>query len=461
MSSNPPIIAVSSPPGPSHRGIVRASAPDLGAFVASAFDPIPRDRTLTPTSIKARGPLSPGLHNLPILALYCRAPHTFTGEDTLEIQLPGNPALLERALHDLLDALRTVDPRAALAEPGEFTRRAYAAGRIDLTRAEGIAATIGATCDAQLRAAAHLRTGELGQWSTALVDDLSQTLALVEAGIDFVDQDDVVAISPGRLDAQLTTIETALRGLIDRSRSWSSLESLPWVVLVGPPNAGKSTLLNALLGRTRAVTSDEAGTTRDIITEPLTLPSGGEVMLVDIAGLDVASALLDRSMQDAARSAIARADLVLRLIPPPSEGGAGGGCANAAKTPADGPTLEVHTKSDISPPSTGLSVSALTGEGLDTLRDAIDTAVRDRAVSLGAEAFALRPRHVAELNATLAAINGARTLVTPQRDAASLSEMELIASHLREALDALGALGGAMTPDDVIGKVFATFCVGK
>lgn len=398
---------------------------------------------------------------IPILALYCRSPRTFTGEDTLEIQLPGNPALLERIVGALLDTLRTYDDRARLAEPGEFARRAFAAGRIDLTKAEGIAATIGASCDAQLRAAAQLRTGALGRWSVGLVDELAQTLALVEAGIDFVDQDDVVAITPGDLDERLASIEGELSGLLERCRSWSSLESLPWVVLVGPPNAGKSTLFNALLGRPRAVTSDAAGTTRDVISEPLQLPGGGEVMLVDIAGLDDASAALNHSMQRAARDAIARADLVLRLIPPPSEGGVGGGCANATNTPVSTPTLEVHTKFDIAPSDAPLSVSAHTGEGLDALLTSMNTAMRDRAVSLGSEMFALRPRHRSELDAAATTIADARARVAPQREAPALAEMELIAADLRGALDALGALGGAMSPDDVIGKVFATFCVGK
>ena len=457
---NPPIIAVSSPPGPSLRGIVRVSAPDLREFDESAVDVDPRDRELMRCRVRVPHPRRSAAgcaDSLPALALYCRAPHTFTGEDTLEIQLPGNPALLERIVGSLLKSLRTIDARARLAEPGEFARRAFAAGRIDLTKAEGIAATIGATCDAQLRAAAQLRTGALGRWSTTLVDELAQTLALVEAGIDFVDQDDVVAITPAALDDRLIAVDAELAGLLGRCRSWSSLEALPWVVLVGPPNAGKSTLLNALLGRTRAVTSDAAGTTRDVIAEPLALPDGGEVMLVDIAGLDAAAAVLDRSMQRAAQDAISRADLVLRLIPPPSESRS----AHRTELPSHIPAIDVNTKSDIHSSDATLAVSAVTREGLDALLRAIDTAMHDRAVSLGAEMFALRPRHRAELDAAVAAIADARAMVSPQRDASTLAEMELIAAYLRAALDALGALGGAMTPDDVIGKVFATFCVGK
>jgi tRNA modification GTPase len=388
---------------------------------------------------------------------------------------------------------------ARYAEPGEFTQRAFLAGRIDLTRAEGISATISAVSDAQLEAARLLRTGKLGRWAVDLVDTLAQRLALVEAGIDFVDQDDVVPITPGRLDAGLEQLELQLRQMLTRSRSWSVLEAIPWVVLVGEPNVGKSTLLNALLGRDRAVASAQPGTTRDVLAEPMRLfcppplkggagggiskadkcmttggaaqnespsqppPSRGrgqemEVMLVDVAGLDEPEGALDASMQSAARDAIARAELILQLHDhehPPI----------TLAADDDTPIVKVQTKCDAIAGSLrdpgSLCICAVTGENLDVLRDRIAQALSDRAVTLAGQMLALQPRHHDELAAALDAIVAARQMLTDQRDSDTLTDMELIAAVLRQGLDHLGALGGRMSPDDVIGHIFATFCIGK
>lgn len=449
-----PIVAVSSPPGRSLRGIVRISGGDLAPLVRALLTPAPPDRTLAAARLRLAD--EPGAPALPVLAAFAPGPRSFTAEDVLEIQAPGNPALLERIVQRVLAVLRHALGHGRLAEPGEFTQRAFAAGRIDLTRAEGIAATIAAVSDAQLRAAAMLRTGRLGRWAEGLVDRLAQVLALVEAGIDFVDQDDVVPITPAALDASLAELGDELDRLTRDSRSWSSLEALPWVVLVGEPNVGKSTLFNALLGRQRAVTSDIAGTTRDVLTEPLRL-GDAEVMLVDVAGLDAAEAALDRAMQAAARDAIDRAELLLLLsagegFPPPPR--------------ADVPILRLRTKADLAPPAAppseaDLAVSTVTGAGLDRLRERIGRIVGDRAVTVGGQMLALQPRHRDELQAAGAALGEARHMLADQREATALTDMELIAERLRTALDHLAALGGAMTPDDVLGKVFSTFCIGK
>ncbi len=436
------IVAVASPPGRSPRGLIRASGPQVTDLI---------DTLLSRKRLEPRAP-TPGRlrlsnhHALPILATLFPGPHSYTGEDVLELQLPGNPALLERVLMHLLNL-----PGAGvrLAEPGEFTRRAFINGRIDLTRAEGIAATIGAVSDAQLRAAGLLRQGRLGRFAEQLVDRLARLLALVEAGIDFVDQDDVVAITPGALDAELADIARQLTDLRGRCRSWSQLQSLPWVVLAGDPNAGKSTLFNALLGRERAVASSAAGTTRDVLTEPLRLDHA-EVMLVDMAGLDDAAGALDRAMQAAARAAIDRAELILALGPLRIEVGAT-------------PIVRVAPKVDLGAhdEQADVHVSAVTGEGLAELRQIIAARLNDRAVAIGGEAMALQPRHEQALRSASEAIVQARRQLAPQREAADLHAPELVADTMRRALDQLAALGGEMTPDDVLGRVFATFCVGK
>ena len=396
---------------------------------------------------------------MPALLAFFPAPRNFTGQDIAEIQVPGNPALLERLLH------RVIALGARLAEPGEFTFRAYLAGKLDLTQAEGIAATIAAVSDGQLMAATMLRDGQLGRYGQDLVHELGNALALVEAGIDFVDQDDVVAIAPDKLDKRLAYVHMRLDELLLKARSWGAIEALPRVGLVGAPSAGKSTLLNALLGRTRAVISETPGTTRDVLAEPLVLKTEGgatiELMLVDIAGLDEARSVLDHDMQAAASRAIASADLLLLVADPAARG-----FATSTPLPSDKPTLRVRTKADLvstaSPsPESDVIVSAHTGQGLDTLRSLIAKQLAGRATSVSADTLALQPRHESALCAARDALNKARQLVDPQRGSAALAHSELIAAGMREALDHLAGLGGELTPDDVIGRIFSTFCIGK
>jgi tRNA modification GTPase len=446
MNLEVPIVAVSSPAGRSWRGIVRASGAGLAERLAGLLEPWPAERELTTCDLRWDG--TP----LRCQALFCPGPRTFTGQDVLELYVPGNPALLERVLHGVLRALRQGGGSGRLAEPGEFARRAFLAGRIDLTRAEGIAATIGAVSEAQVQAARLLRQGRLGRWAGEAVERAAALLALVEAGIDFTDQEDVVAIGPQKLDESLAELERETGEMADRSRAWSALEPLPWVVLVGEPNVGKSTLFNALLGRARAVTSEAAGTTRDVLAEPLRI-GDAEAMLVDVAGLDEPAAALDRSMQQAAEQAMHQAELLVIV-------------SDQSRIPErflpDTPRLLVHSKADQRPGDSGwLAVSARTGWGLEELKRRIEQALAGRCVALSGQMLALGPRHFDELAGARRELALARAPLAGRLDDHALPDMELIAQHLRQALDHLGALGGAMTPDDVIGRIFATFCIGK
>jgi tRNA modification GTPase len=228
-------------------------------------------------------------------------------------------------------------------------------------------------------------------------------------------------------------------------------------VLVGAPSTGKSTLFNALLGQERAVISPFPGTTRDVLAEPLILAGAAgdfEVMLVDIAGLDTPLGSLDRDVQAAARRAIDAADLVLAIddgdAPPP-------------RLPMDNPALRVRTKSDTGGTAGmhDVTVSVLRGEGLAELKAAIAQHFSHAATTLAGDMLALNPRHESALRDTSSFIASARALLAPQRDHRAISHVELVAGDLRRALDALACLGGQMSPDDVIGRVFAAFCVGK
>lgn len=440
--SSDTFVAVSSAPGQSLRGLIRLSGPDSWAMAQAMGAAIDKPRRLTPTIIRYDA------RRLPCLVLAFRGPASYTGQDLVEVQVPGNPALLDQLVYQF------VQQGARLADPGEFTFTAYLAGKLDLTQAEGIAATIHATSQAQLQAASLLRQGNLGSFSHSLVQALATALALVEAGIDFTDQEDVVAITPAQLHQRLFEIHTQLSDLVSNARSWGALEALPRVVLVGPPSAGKSTLFNVLLGTQRAVTHEQAGTTRDILAEPLILQrsdgSRVEVMLMDIAGLEDAASRLDSDIQQAARQCIEQADLIIALDTTMT-----GNNVIQVQPKMDKPNVHQPKEPRILP------ISATTGMGIDQLKRAILAKLGDRGVSIQAEKLALQPRHEIALKRAISAMVDTLVQVTPQREQHALDDLELIAGTLRYALDELASLGGEMTPDEIIGRVFATFCVGK
>jgi tRNA modification GTPase len=477
MDTSAVILAVASPPGRSWRGIVRVSGAhtfdllgphvELGALngVARASVRLPLGTEDQPrANVPARATRDRGTHRARLrvdglevacLAVIFPAPGSYTGQDAVELQLPGNPDLLERVIDALIESGRGRGLDARRAEAGEFTARAFLNGKMSLTQAEGVAAIIAARSDAQLRAGRLLTSGALGGLARELADDLAAALALVEAGIDFTDQEDVIAVTPPALHRRLARLRDRIQDQLDRSVGSEQLQALPWVVLTGEPNAGKSTLFNALLGRTRAVVSATAGTTRDVLVEPLSIDTAhgpAEVMLVDLAGSASGESALDRKTQAAAREAIERADLALHCVP----------VDETAPDLAEGNRLVVRTKTDrggaiASEPA----VSARTGHGLDALRAAIARRLADRAVSLAADAMALRPRHEAALRSAARSLAEATALVAPSRDQRHLPQPELVAAAMRTGLDDLGRLAGDVTPDDILGRVFSTFCVGK
>lgn len=450
MNTTAVILAVASPPGRSLRGIVRASGAACFELLWPLLGNPARDRGVRPARLRADG------LDVACLVLVFPGPHSYTGEDSAEIQLPGNPALLERVIESLLQSGRVRGIHARRAEAGEFSARAFLNGRMSLTAAEGVAATIAARSDAQLRAARLLAGGRLGVLAHELADSIAGTLALVEAGIDFSDQEDVVPITPGDLLRRLAPPRDRVGVVLDRSVGSEQLDAIPRVVLTGAPNAGKSTLFNALLGHTRAVVSDIAGTTRDVLTEPLSIdtPHGAaEVMLVDLAGTAAAESSLDEQMQSLARQAIAGADLLLHCVP------AGATVRTPPVPPGNG--ILVRTKCDLAEAPGDGGVCALTGRGLDRLRNIIAEHLADRTVSLAADALALQPRHEAALQSARANLEDAIDLVEPAGRERTLPSPELVAAGLRLALDDLAALAGDISPDDVLGRIFSTFCVGK
>lgn len=454
------IAAVASGAGRSQRAIIRLS----GLGTRAVLDALLESPTHQPGAHRIRlklGPLriTPDQHNpaapgLPALLLRFNAPHSYTGEDSAEIQLPGNPALTDRLLQTILalEGVRT-------AQPGEYTARAFLNERLTLDQAEGVQCAIAAASAADLAAADRLLSGETGHAYRELADEIARLLALVEAGIDFTDQEDVVAIEPRKLAHGLRNCLFGIECFIDPTAR-EARRTEPRVVLAGPPNAGKSTLFNALLGRRRAVVSDTPGTTRDAIEERANLAPAGPIVLIDLAGLD--SALTQRSNEDraaqtAARHAIEHADLIVYCDP----------TGRFESIPAEGaskPVIRVRTKADrpAAHPeynAAALSVCALDGWNLPALRQGIADALH--GASAGANAAGVAPRHQRALRAARDSLVRALTALEPDEHNPRLASPEIVAAEMRLTLDAIGEIVGHVTPDDVLGRVFSVFCVGK
>lgn len=452
MPTGTTIAAPCSAPGVCSRAMIRVSGGDARACAHSCCC----------VDLKERGVFAVRFdlgddHAIPMMLLWYPGPNSYTGEDTVELVMPGNPVLVGRVLNRLL-AIDGVE----LAQPGEFSARAYLNHRLTLQQAEGIALRIAAEHEDALDAASSLLDGSYGEQCDAWAQEIATLLALVEAGVDFSDQEDVIPIAPTDLVDRLEAMHRSVLDQIGSASGDKVQTGLAKVVFVGKPNAGKSSLFNAILGVRRSAVSDQAGTTRDAITESFDLSKhvsgAGMVELTDLAGLvgigEAAIDAIDADAQARASSIVHEAAVILWCDPD------GRFDEASVSLPTGTPIVRVRTKSDLPTSSglhgDGLAVCALDGTALGSLQRAIADAVSHR-VGSGVGVFV--PRHRRALIDAAAGIEGALGRVDATKR--TIEEPELVAIGLRGALDALGELIGEISPDDVLGRVFATFCVGK
>ena len=355
-------------------------------------------------------------------------PASATGEDVAELHLHGGRAVVASVLAALggIEGLRP-------AQPGEFTRRAFENGRIDLAEAEGLADLLEAETEAQRRQAIALAGGALGRQVAAWQEELLSLAALIEAALDFSDEGDVGPL-PADFAERLADLRRSLESSLARPPAERLKDGIR-VVIAGPPNAGKSSLLNALIGRDAAITSAIPGTTRDLIEAPVAI-AGLPFLLIDTAGLRDSADEIETIGVARARASAKAADLILWLGPP-SESPAG--------------AIRIHTKSDLGAAAgpADLSVSATTGTGLDEL---IRLLVGRAAALLPQEGeIALNARHREALRATLEALNEAETVSDPL----------IVAESFRRARVALDRITGKAGVEDMLDGLFGRFCVGK
>ncbi len=426
------IYAVSSGPVPAGVAVIRVSGPQVRFGLETMIGMVPEPRLATLRPIRARN----GLLLDRGLVLFFAGPASFTGEDVAELHVHGGRAVVAAVLAALAEL-----PGHRAAEAGEFTRRAFENGRADLTEVEGLADLIAAETEAQRRQALQQAEGGLASRLSAWSAELLQSRALLEAGLDFVDEEDVPTSVIASAAADAGRLADEMNALLAQSAFGERVRSGFDVVLLGAPNVGKSSLLNALARREAAIVTAEPGTTRDLIEVALDI-DGYAVTLVDTAGLRDAAGLVEREGIERARKRSASADLVLLLDD---------GVEPLVEPPSGVSRLTIRTKIDRgdNAPEEGIAVSAVSGEGLYELRRAIGAALG--LAERRPDALIVRERQ----RQGVIAARDALTAIDPSQPP------ELIAEELRRAADALGRVSGRTGVEDLLGAIFSSFCIGK
>jgi tRNA modification GTPase len=450
------IVAIATPPGRGGVGIVRISGTSLDAIARAICGKSIAARIATHTHFRdaTNEIIDDGL------ALYFKAPASFTGEDVLELHAHGSPIVLQALVR------RATELGARHAEPGEFTKRAYLNNKLDLAQAESVADIIDAATESAARAAVRSLTGEFSKHIQTLQDRLIRLRMFVEATLDFPEED-VEFIEQEKAREQLAATRAALEAVIAKAAQGQLLHDGIRVVLAGAPNVGKSSLLNALAGEDVAIVTPIAGTTRDTVRARVSV-NGLPVEIIDTAGLRDTDDPVEKIGIERTRAAIAEADLALLLI---DASDVNNNIDELVRElPASLPRIVVANKVDLLGAPVGaalprllvhdhrfaaqplLQISAKTGEGIDALRKEIADAVGFDQRESGT--FSARERHVAALKATLGHIDSAKQHLDH-------IALELFAEELRLAHERLGEITGEFTADDLLGEIFSRFCIGK
>ncbi|QHM77548.1 tRNA modification GTPase MnmE [Mixta theicola] len=454
MSHSDTIVAQATPPGRGGVGILRISGSQAADVARQLLGKLPKPRYADYLPFKAADgtTLDQGI------ALWFPGPHSFTGEDVLELQGHGGPVIL-----DLLLKRIAALPGVRIARPGEFSERAFLNDKLDLAQAEAIADLIDASSEQAARSALNSLQGAFSMRVNHLVEALTNLRIYVEAAIDFPDEE-IDFLSDGKIEARLNEVINDLNAVRAEARQGSLLREGMKVVIAGRPNAGKSSLLNALAGREAAIVTDIAGTTRDVLREHIHI-DGMPLHIIDTAGLREASDEVERIGIERAWQEIEQADRVLFMV----DGTTTADTEPAAiwpdfisRLPASLPITVVRNKADVTGESSGLTevngyslirLSARTGEGVDLLRDHLKQSMGFNDHMEGG--FLARRRH-------LQALELADTHL--QQGKAQLLGAwagELLAEELRLAQQALSEITGEFTSDDLLGRIFSSFCIGK
>ena len=461
MSPQDTIIAVSTARGPATRAVVRLSGDRALRAVEGVFEPAGmtgqrwrQTYTVSPGNVR----LSREGLSVPVLLYLMRRPYSYTREDVVEIHLAGSQALLDMVLDEFLET-----GAARLAEPGEFTRRAFTNGRIDLAQAEAVLAVVRARTEAELLAAGARLDGGTSRECARVQDKVTDLRALVEASLDFAEHD-IELISAGQLVEELAAIRTDLRKNLEGARGELASSGNIHVAICGPPNAGKSSLLNRLAGEEKAIVHADPGTTRDPVRAEIEV-HGVYFAITDTAGLSPNATGLEAAAARMARQQLERSQLVL-LVLDASRKLSSDEVEVAYGAPVRNMLL-VLNKCDLPqeldeeplhrrfPAASIIHTSALTGEGIDRLREELGRLIFEGRLDASAADCLFNARQREALTKALAHIADA------QRAAETNLGYEFVAIHLREVNDVLGAVTGQVTSADVLDRIFSRFCIGK
>ncbi|MFP1806390.1 tRNA uridine-5-carboxymethylaminomethyl(34) synthesis GTPase MnmE [Lonsdalea quercina] len=454
MSHTDTIVAQATPPGRGGVGILRISGSAASAVAQAVLGKLPRPRyaDYRPFMDADGSVLDQGI------ALWFPNPNSFTGEDVLELQGHGGPVILDLLLKRILTL-----PGVRIARPGEFSERAFLNDKLDLAQAEAIADLIDASSEQAARSAVNSLQGVFSSRIHQLVDALTHLRIYVEAAIDFPDEE-IDFLSDGKIEAQLNAVIADLNGVRAEARQGSLLREGMKVVIAGRPNAGKSSLLNALAGREAAIVTDIAGTTRDVLREHIHI-DGMPLHIIDTAGLRDANDEVERIGIERAWQEIEQADRVLFMV----DGTTTEASEPAAlwpefmaRLPKTLPITVVRNKADITGERLGIEdmsthslirLSARTGEGVDLLRNHLKESMG--FTSSTESGFLARRRHLQALE------SAAEHLEQGREQLVSAYAGELLAEELRLSQQALSEITGEFTSDDLLGRIFSSFCIGK